>query len=131
MGRIVCDECRKVYDFDRDDFCPRCGAFNQPVKTWGVDAQGNVVRVDGVSEQNHAGSFVHREVHKEKAVRRAAGMDWKGTRGQTRRPPSPTPVKPKPAQDRGQAQNKARNVFWLIVLFAAFSFLIQLLSLLF
>ena len=72
MKRIVCEECKKVYDYDRDEFCPRCGAFNPPVRTWGVDAQGNVVRVDGVSEQNHAESFVHREVHREKAVRRAA-----------------------------------------------------------
>ena len=70
MKRIVCEECKKVYDYDRDEFCPRCGAFTPPVRTWGVDAQGNVVRVDGVSEQNHAGSFVHREVHREKAVRR-------------------------------------------------------------
>ena len=81
MKRIVCEECKKVYDYDRDEFCPRCGAFNPPVRTWGVDAQGNVVRVDGVSEQNHAGSFVHREVHREKAVRRALGMDWNKTRG--------------------------------------------------
>ena len=88
MKRIVCEECKKVYDYDRDEFCPRCGAFNPPVRTWGVDAQGNVVRVDGVSEQNHAGSFVHREVHREKAVRRALGMDWNKTRG-ARRPAPP------------------------------------------
>ena len=47
MKRIVCEECKRAYDFERDDFCPRCGAFNPPVKTWGVDGQGNVVRVDG------------------------------------------------------------------------------------
>ena len=43
MKRIVCEECKRAYDFERDDFCPRCGAFNPPVKTWGVDGQGNVV----------------------------------------------------------------------------------------
>lgn len=90
MRRIVCDECKKRYDYDRDEFCPKCGAFNQPVKTWGTDDQGNVVRLDGVNEQNHAGSFVHSEVHKEKRVRQAKGMDYKGS--VTRRPPiRPTP----------------------------------------
>ena len=27
MRRIVCDECGKPYDYDRDEFCPKCGAF--------------------------------------------------------------------------------------------------------
>lgn len=76
MRRIVCDECGKPYDYDRDEFCPKCGAFNQPVKTWTTDSQGNVRRVDGVNEANHTGSFVHSEVHKEKRVRQVKGMDW-------------------------------------------------------
>ena len=75
MKIIACEDCGKRYDFDRDDFCPKCGAFNPPVKTWGTDAQGNVIRVDGVNEANHAGSFVHSEVHREKRVRRTAGLD--------------------------------------------------------
>ena len=75
MRQIVCHECQKRYNFDEDDFCPRCGAFTPPAKQWDVDSYGNVVRVDGINEKNHAGSFVHREVHKEKAVRRAKGMD--------------------------------------------------------
>lgn len=79
MRQIVCGECRKRYDYDRDDFCPRCGAFNQPRKTWGVDAKGNVIRVDGINERDHDGSFVHQEIHREKDVRRSIGMDWKGT----------------------------------------------------
>ena len=78
MRHITCDDCGKRYDYDRDEFCPKCGAFNQPVKTWTTDSQGNVRRVDGVNEQNHAGSFVHREVHREKRVRQARGMDWEG-----------------------------------------------------
>jgi len=73
--RLVCEECKKVYDYDVDDFCPRCGAYNPPKKTWGIDSKGNVVRVDGVNEANHKGSFVHKEVHKEKWQRRVTGMD--------------------------------------------------------
>lgn len=77
MKKVVCAECRKGYDFEQDEFCPRCGAFNQPVRTWGVDSRGNVVRVDGINEANHAESFVHKEVHREKDIRQKKGMDWK------------------------------------------------------
>ena len=76
MRRIVCEDCKKLYDYDKDEFCPRCGAFNQPVKTWDTDSQGNVIRVDGVNERGHAGSFVHSEVHKEKNIRKITGMDY-------------------------------------------------------
>ena len=65
--RLVCSECKKVYDYNVDDFCPRCGAYNQPPK---AGAPAAVVRRDGVNEENHKGSFVHREVHREKAQRR-------------------------------------------------------------
>jgi len=75
MRHVTCHECNRRYDFDKDDFCPRCGAFTPPPKKWDVDARGNVVRVDGVNENNHAGSFVHREVHKEKVARRVKGLD--------------------------------------------------------
>ena len=57
MRRIVCDECKRLYDYDREEFCPRCGAFNPPVKVWDMDSQGNVVRVDGVNERTHTGSL--------------------------------------------------------------------------
>ena len=49
MRRIVCEDCKRQYDYDKDEFCPRCGAFNQPVKVWGTDSQGNIRRVDGVN----------------------------------------------------------------------------------
>ena len=95
MRRIVCDECGKPYDYDRDEFCPKCGAFNQPVKTWTTDSQGNVRRVDGVNEANHTGSFVHSEVHKEKRVRQVKGMDWAKT-------PRQPPVRPAARQPQKQ-----------------------------
>ena len=75
MKRLICADCGKRYDFDVDDFCPRCGSFNQPQKKWGFDANGNVIRVDGVNESNHAGSFVHKEVHREKVVRAVKGLE--------------------------------------------------------
>lgn len=111
MRHITCDECGKRYDYDRDEFCPKCGAFNQPVKTWVTDSQGNVRRVDGVNEQNHAGSFVHSEVHREKRLRQAKGMDWAG--GTVRRPPSRPSAGP--AQRRkGDPMGIIKAIFILI-----------------
>lgn len=30
MRNIRCADCGKRYDYDVDDFCPRCGSFNPP-----------------------------------------------------------------------------------------------------
>ena len=43
MASIVCENCGKRYDDQKDDFCPKCGAYNQPQHRWREDAQGNVV----------------------------------------------------------------------------------------
>lgn len=82
MTPVVCGECRKRYDYEVDDFCPRCGAYNRP------DQRSTARRVDGVNETGHAGSFVHSEVHKEKAVRQKFGLDKPAPPKQTHRPAS-------------------------------------------
>lgn len=63
---------------------PRCGAFTQPPKSTAIDADGSVIRVEGINEKNHVGSFVHEELHEENRERRRTGLS-KGTRrtGQT------------------------------------------------
>ena len=30
MKLIVCEECKKRYDCEKDDFCPKCGAYRLP-----------------------------------------------------------------------------------------------------
>lgn len=70
MRTVSCEECGKHYDFDLDDFCPRCGAFNYP----GAAADGMVVRVDGINESNHEGSFLHEELHRENRQRFTKGF---------------------------------------------------------
>ena len=82
--RLVCSECRKSYDYDVDDFSPRCGAYNQPPKA----VSTAVVRKDGVNEANHKGSFVHKEVHKEKAQRRAVRQIAQPLKGANQPPKS-------------------------------------------
>lgn len=74
MRKVRCYECGKSYDFDVDDFCPKCGAFNQPGKSARIGTDGTVIRVDGINEKNHAGSFVHQELHAENRVRKAVGL---------------------------------------------------------
>ena len=91
MRLIRCEDCGRRYDFERDEFCPRCGAFNHPANRWRVDQAGNVVRVDGINEVNHAGSFSHKEVHTEKAQRRRTGLDQPA---QPKRTPPPPPQSP-------------------------------------
>ena len=59
MRKVKCEDCGKVYDFDAEDFCPRCGAFQFPKGGVQISADGSVVRVDGISESNHKNSFLH------------------------------------------------------------------------
>ena len=30
MRILVCRDCGKRYDYDKDDFCPKCGSYNPP-----------------------------------------------------------------------------------------------------
>ena len=70
MRKVQCHECGKSYNYDVDDFCPRCGAFTQPLRTHQIGADGSVIRVDGLNEQYHQKSFVHRELHEENRERK-------------------------------------------------------------
>lgn len=108
MKLIACEDCGKRYDFEKDDFCPKCGAFNPPVKTWGTDAQGNVIRVDGVNEANHEKSFVHSEVHHEKRVRRAAGLDQ-----------TPAKKTQRPSQSQRKTSQAGKPLLLVVLIIAA------------
>lgn len=74
MHRIRCYECGKAYDYDEDGFCPRCGAFNQPLKSSAIGADGSVIRADGLNERNHKSSFVHEEFHEENRERKGTAL---------------------------------------------------------
>lgn len=113
--RLVCEECGKRYDYAVDDFCPRCGAFNQPKKTWTMDAGGNVVRVDGINEANHKGSFVHKEAHKEKFQRRVTGMDRDPFGGVIKKPAA---ARSSSAREAGRRGSKSSIGILVMVFFA-------------
>lgn len=77
MRGVRCHECGKRYDFDVDDFCPRCGAFTKPRQLSQVAMDGSVVRVEGINERNHKNSFVHMEWHDENRERRGTPLQKK------------------------------------------------------
>lgn len=120
---VVCSECKKRYDFDKDDFCPRCGAFNPPAKQWTVDNYGNVVRVDGINERTHAGSFVHAEVHREKAIRKIKGLD----RGAASKPNSAWQHVGREKRFSGRASSKKEFGMWIGAIIAALGLLMEIL----
>lgn len=75
MRKVRCYDCGKRYDFDMDDFCPKCGAFTLPARSARIGANGSVVRVDGINERNHEGSFVHKELHGENRERKNTALE--------------------------------------------------------
>lgn len=123
MRKVRCYDCGKTYDFDVDDFCPKCGAFNQPGKSARISADGAVVRSDGLNERDHAGSFVHREFHEENRVRKALGLS-KGA-GRAASPARPA------GRQRGKKKSPTRPIVWAIILVIALNVLSALLGELF
>lgn len=121
MRKVQCYNCGKRYDFDMDDFCPGCGAFNPPEKGTG----GATVRTDGLNEKNHVGSFVHREFHAENRVRKAVGLSKGVSRSAS---PARPPVK---QRQEGGKKKTAPVVFWIIIVIVMINILSSLLGLLF
>ena len=54
MYKIRCSECGRSYDYDEDAFCPPVRRVQPPPKSALINAAGEVVRVDGISEAGHA-----------------------------------------------------------------------------
>ena len=114
MRKVRCYECGKNYDFDLDDFCPKCGAFNQPGKHARIGADGTVVWEEGLNEKNHAGSFVQEEFHAENRVRKAVGLSKGGRRGVKAAQPLPNRQKTADWQKK-QGKNPAQYIIWIVM----------------
>ena len=129
VRRVRCYECGKRYDFDVDDFCPKCGAFNPPDRSSRIDADGNVVRLDGLNEANHRGSFVHAELHAENKERRASGLSKGAKRSQEKAAARPV----RTAQKRKQAAPNSMGsiIKWIILAIVGLNILNGLVSSLF
>ena len=114
MRRVRCYECGKRYDFDVDDFCPRCGAFNQPDRTSRIGADGSVIRVDGLNEVNHRESFAHAELHEENRERRNSGLS-KGTQQSAKTIQRQVQTAAKRTAQRNGKNNLAQYIKWFIL----------------
>lgn len=42
MASIRCKTCGKAYDYDKEGFCPDCGAYNRPPRQERTDAEGGI-----------------------------------------------------------------------------------------
>lgn len=126
MRKVQCGECGRRYDFDIDDFCPKCGAFNQPAQSCRIDRNGSVVRVDGINEENHRGSFVHREIHAEDSQRRRMGLE----RSAPRRVQAGQPVE-KNAYQKARKKSGMPLIGWIVLGIIAVNFFSSLVGFLF
>ena len=133
MRKVRCHECGKVYNFDAEDFCPRCGAFTQPPKSTTIDADGSVIRVEGINEKNHAGSFVHEELHEENRERKRMGLS-KGTRRTAAAAPQPSVQRPASRQSGRQGGKVqpavGKLIFWIFAAIIGLNILSSLVGLL-
>lgn len=133
MRKVRCYECGKTYDYDTDDFCPKCGAFNQPPKSTTIDANGAVIRVDGINERGHAGSFVHEELHERTgnasawAFPRAPGR----TAAAASQPSAQRPVFRQSGRQDGKVQPAVgKLIFWIFAAIIGLNILSSLVGLL-
>ena len=145
MRRVKCEDCGKVYDFDTDDFCPRCGAFTFP-KGDRIGSDGSVVRAEEIRESNRKDSFLHAEYCSENRRRKAAGLDRGADRSQgsqwasapggakTAKVSDPLPTAAKSASRARKAvsategQELRKIIGWLVGIVVLVNFLLQLLD---
>lgn len=125
MRSVRCEECGKRYDFDVDDFCPRCGAFNQPPRTIQVNSDGTVGQREASSGRSHRESFLHEEYHEENRQRRGTPLAQGAKRDAARRVPISLRQEP-----RQSVKNPLRVVGWIVGAIVLINLLGSLLTLL-
>ena len=114
MRKVRCHECGKSYDFDIDDFCPKCGAFSQPRHSARIGPDGSTIWMEGINEVNHQKSFVHEELHEENRSRRGTPL----SKGAQRNPAASMPAARRttagrPAEKR-QPSSPAKIIYWIV-----------------
>ena len=83
-----------------------------PPKTAAINSDGSVVRVEGINEKNHTGSFVHAELHEENRERRRSGLS-KGVR-RTGASPARTAASAGSSRGQGGQISPVMIIFWVI-----------------
>lgn len=68
MRKVTCGDCGRVYDYDKDDFCPKCGSFNTPTGGSTVLERELLGRFEGNRSQQAAEGAQARERQKNKSA---------------------------------------------------------------
>ena len=61
MATIRCRSCGRIYDYNKQDMCPKCGAYNRPPHRERVDPDGTVHFVEGQSIPPRRGKVCYEE----------------------------------------------------------------------
>lgn len=80
MALLRCNACGKLYSYEKEGFCPKCGAYNRPPRKEWVDADGSVHymkqrQADGGAVPPHGGRKICFEQETERPRKKAA-VNW-------------------------------------------------------
>ncbi|WP_297212345.1 hypothetical protein [uncultured Flavonifractor sp.] len=117
MRKIHCADCGKNYDYDVDDFCPRCGSFNPP-----PDGGATRLEQELLSRFQQPGSGIRGPGKQARAVSYhptyGSGPDLKPGRTHTGRIQSCAACEPKQKKKNGGLKVMVLVVVVLVLLFA-------------
>lgn len=131
MATIRCRSCGRIYDYNKQDMCPKCGAYNRPPHRERVDPDGTVHFVEDQSIPPRRGKVCYEEKtcyedqtrrgSREKAGHTGSGsaraQEWENTKNSVNR--AVNHVSGMNAQSRGRA---------VVLIVAAVSVLISLIG---
>ena len=123
--------------------CAKCDAMSAvrptimismiSVRSAARSTNGAVIRVDGINERGHAGSFVHEELHEENRERKRMGLS-KGTRrtaAAASQPSAQRPVFRQSGRQDGKVQPAVgKLIFWIFAAIIGLNILSSLVGLL-
>lgn len=83
MALLRCKACGKLYSYEKEGFCPKCGAYNRPPRKEWVDADGSIHymkqrQADSGAVPHHDGKKVCFEQETERPRKKAA-VNWTET----------------------------------------------------
>lgn len=75
MRKVTCKDCGRRYDYDVDDFCPKCGSYNPPGDPGSTQLERELLSrfETGRSRQNTANSVPNRDRRPAGAAQEAGG----------------------------------------------------------
>lgn len=72
MTRVTCKDCGRGYDYEKDDFCPKCGSYNPPPNLGATKLESELLTRFSGGQKNQA------RAKGQQATRQAAGLGRPG-----------------------------------------------------